>query len=519
MPNLGDTYNILIKTSADDSGINKAKNSLQGLNTQTEKTSKLAGLASVAHTAFGVAAGVALDAAAYKAVGFAKSVVASFEDSQNTIAQTNAVLKSTGSVAGVTAKQVGDLATSWEHQTRFSDEAVRSAENMLLTFTNIKSNVFPETTQAVLDMSTAMHSDLQSTAIQVGKALQDPVRGVTALQRVGVRLTESQKDLVKQLVDVGDTAGAQKLILKELSTEFGGSAKAAGDTFAGSIEKLKNRWDDMKENMGQFLVNEGLAVYNWFRSVEPALREVWDKVANFLRPSINALRGEFEQFIPTGKIILNDVIKPLAIALGATIVGAIWLVVNTLNILMHTLQDIVQWVRNTGQAFAEAWAAIVGAWQAAISFFRNIWNSIKSGFDNAYNGMIGWAHNVVNAIIGIFKGLPGEITGIIKNLGSSAINGVKGALHSAHIPGFAGGVQNFSGGLALVGEKGPELVNLPRGASVYTNSQSREMVNSRSVHIDNVVITSPQASRSFWTNLDNDSLLVSKGLTPMRGSS
>ena len=71
-------------------------------------------------------------------------------------------------------------------------------------------------------MATAMGTDLKSTSIQVGKALQDPVRGVTALQRVGVRLTDAQKDLVQSLVDVGDVAGAQKIILQELQTEFGG---------------------------------------------------------------------------------------------------------------------------------------------------------------------------------------------------------------------------------------------------------------------------------------------------------
>lgn len=37
------------------------------------------------------------------------------------------------------------------------------------------------------------------------------------------------------------------------------------------------------------------------------------------------------------------------------------------------------------------------------------------------------------------------------------------------LPGFAGGVKNFSGGPAIVGERGPELVNLPRGADVIPN--------------------------------------------------
>lgn len=44
------------------------------------------------------------------------------------------------------------------------------------------------------------------------------------------------------------------------------------------------------------------------------------------------------------------------------------------------------------------------------------------------------------------------------------------------IPGFATGVRNFGGGLAIVGEKGPELVSLPKGSNVYTNNESQNMM-------------------------------------------
>lgn len=51
-----------------------------------------------------------------------------------------------------------------------------------------------------------------------------------------------------------------------------------------------------------------------------------------------------------------------------------------------------------------------------------------------------------------------------------AQNPVKAILHALNVPGFAGGITNFGGGIALVGEKGPELVNLPKGSDVIPNN-------------------------------------------------
>jgi hypothetical protein len=63
--------------------------------------------------------------------------------------------------------------------------------------------------------------------------------------------------------------------------------------------------------------------------------------------------------------------------------------------------------------------------------------------------------------------LPGGASlGIIAGL---ALVSLGALLKSIKIPAFAGGVNNFSGGLALVGERGPELVNLPRGSDVIPN--------------------------------------------------
>lgn len=165
-------------------------------------------------------------------------------------AQLNAVLKSTGGVAGVTAEAANELAGNLSKVTTFEDDAILSGENLLLTFTGIGKDVFPMATEAMLDISTAMGTDLKSSANMLGKALNDPAAGITALTRVGVVFTEEQKKMIESMVAAGDTAGAQKVILEELNKEFGGSAVAAGETLPGKLEILKNGFGNLAEGIG-----------------------------------------------------------------------------------------------------------------------------------------------------------------------------------------------------------------------------------------------------------------------------
>lgn len=164
--------------------------------------------------------------------------------------QTAAVLKSTGGVAGVTAQQIQTLSQRLSEQTAIDDEAIQSAQNLLLTFTSIGKDIFPQTTQAILDLSAATGQNLNRSAIQVGKALQDPVRGITALRRVGVNFSTDQQEVIKKLVETGKTAQAQKMILKELAVEFGGSAAAQ----ATPLDRLRVTYDNLLETLGGYLV-------------------------------------------------------------------------------------------------------------------------------------------------------------------------------------------------------------------------------------------------------------------------
>lgn len=164
--------------------------------------------------------------------------------------QTAAVLKSTGGAAGITAKQIQTLSQRLSEQTAIDDEAIQSAQNLLLTFTAIGKDIFPQTTQAILDLSVATGQNLNRSAIQVGKALQDPIRGITALRRVGVNFSTDQQEVIKRLVETGKTAQAQKMILKELAVEFGGSAKAQ----ATPLDRLRVTYNNLLETLGGYLV-------------------------------------------------------------------------------------------------------------------------------------------------------------------------------------------------------------------------------------------------------------------------
>lgn len=226
---------------------------------------------SITDLAKGFALGDLASQAITKTWGYLESAISSsiaaWNESEAVVAQLNAVLESTQHAAGMSAQELINLSQSLQATTKFSDETILSAENLLLTFTSIGKEVFPQATQTVLDMATALGTDANGAAIQLGKALQDPILGITALRRVGVNFNESQLETIKTLVQTNRTLDAQKLILAELSKEFGGSATAAAKTFAGQMAILENQANDVSEEIGHGLT---AAFYNLILSFKDA---------------------------------------------------------------------------------------------------------------------------------------------------------------------------------------------------------------------------------------------------------
>lgn len=203
-----------------------------------------------------------------------KASLAAFAEDQRAAAQLEAALLSTGHAAGWSGEQVKRLASQLQQTTVFADETTVAAASLLATFTRVRGDVFRGAIVAAQDLSTRLRTDLQSSILQVGKALQDPVRGITALRRAGVSFTVEQQQLIKTMVATNNLMGAQKIILKELATEFGGAAAADSETFAGKIEQLKNTIGDLGETIGGTLAPALAKAAEQFKALIEAMNNV-----------------------------------------------------------------------------------------------------------------------------------------------------------------------------------------------------------------------------------------------------
>jgi hypothetical protein len=193
--------------------------------------------------------------------GIAALSVSAWDKQAQAIAQVEAGLKSTGNMVGFTSQELQKMASELQNNSLFGDEEIlQKVTAQMLTFTNVTGDAFSGAQQAVLDLSARLGTDLQSSALMVGKALNDPVQGITAMSRAGVQFSEDQKQLIKSLVETGNRAEAQRIILAELETQYGGSAKAAAEVGAGPMIQLKNSIGDLTEEFGK-IITEALSPF------------------------------------------------------------------------------------------------------------------------------------------------------------------------------------------------------------------------------------------------------------------
>jgi hypothetical protein len=354
------------------------------------------------------------------------------------------VVKSTGGAAKVTAEQVGDLATAISNKTGADDEAIQSGQNLLLTFTNIRNGVgkgndiFNQASQAATDMAAAMNGGevtadgLKTSSIQLGKALNDPIKGVSALSKVGVSFTADQKKQIKTLVDSGKTMEAQKIILGELGKEFGGAAQAAADP----MTRLKTIGGNLSETIGglllpsvnkfvTFVTNTGIPgveglisafqgegvtsdgfvgfmervgvtarkVFDYFKSdVLPRLRDFGGFIGSEVVPRLKDF-GSFlgSEVVPrvrdfAGFLISNavpaisnlaDAVKPLAQDIGAAVVGGFQKLLPILQsvgqfiggTIVPAVVDFTKWLKENSTVVG-AVAVGIGAILAALQVYK-----------------------------------------------------------------------------------------------------------------------------------------------------
>lgn len=181
--------------------------------------------------------------------GLAVASVKAAKESADALGQVNAALASMGNASGRTAQQLQELAGAQMRQSLYDDDQIlREVTANLLTFGKVSGEQFDRAQQAALDLATRMNGDLKGATIQIGKALNDPVKGITALAKAGIQFTADQKAMIASMVEAGDVAGAQRMILAELEKQFGGSAKAARDADPGAA--MAQSFANFQEEIG-----------------------------------------------------------------------------------------------------------------------------------------------------------------------------------------------------------------------------------------------------------------------------
>ena len=190
-------------------------------------------------------------------------------------AKVTQAVRQTGHAAGYTATQIKQMAMELQKATAIADEEIlTNVSGQLLTFTNITGKAFERAQRAVLDLNavinTGNYSSLSSQSIQLGKALEDPIRGMSALARSGITFTQVQKEQVKQFVAVNDLASAQALILDEIEAKYGGQAAALSQA-QGNIDDFTEAMGDFREVLGEGVLPLVDELAGWGRNLLNAL--------------------------------------------------------------------------------------------------------------------------------------------------------------------------------------------------------------------------------------------------------
>jgi phage-related minor tail protein len=159
-------------------------------------------------------------------------------------------IKRLGENAGVTARQVNELGAEIGRLSRFGDEDVKSAAASLLLFDRVAGETFTRALRASADLAAVFGGDLSSATQALGRALQDPERGLRQLRRAGINFTEDQIALLKVMNDTGRQAEAQAVILSELEKRTKGAAEETRNTLGGAMIALKNNFLDLLEGGG-----------------------------------------------------------------------------------------------------------------------------------------------------------------------------------------------------------------------------------------------------------------------------
>lgn len=416
-----------------------------------------------------VAKKVVAAAAAGAVTTFFKGGLEAAREARAALAQTEKVIETTGGAANVSVDQVLGLANELSMLTGVHDEVIQAAENMLLTFTNVRNEVgagndiFDQATATALDIAAAMGTDATQEALRLGKALNDPIRGVSALAEVGVTFTDQQREMIQAMVDSGDTLGAQQVILAELGKEFGGQAEAQAD----AADLLAVRMDNLQQIAGdallpvldvlatvmsavldvftsmpgpvQKLIVGGVALAAGLGAVAVVmesvkLQAIGSRVAIIAKTAAEKAAAVASKAFAAAQWLINAALTAnpigLVIVAIAALVAGLILAYQKSETFRAIVQKVFEFLKNGAVAVLDFlrsnWPVILAILTgpiglAVLAIVKN-WDKIKAAAVAVKDFVV----EKFTALVGFFKGMPGKIASVA----SGMWDGIKEAFRS-----------------------------------------------------------------------------------------
>jgi hypothetical protein len=370
-------------------------------------------------------------------------------------------IKVTGGAAKVTTKQVEDLAEAISNKTGIDDEQVQAGANLLLTFKNVRNelgkgnDVFSQATGYAQDLAAAGFGDADTAAKMLGKALNDPVKGLTALGKAGVTFSADQQKQIKNFVKTGDLLSAQKIILGEVGSQVGGAAEAAADPMQKLGVIVKNLEEDlgvaflpMVEDVAKWL-GENLpgavkTVSGW---INDTLIPAFNKVKDIVGPMVDNVKGFFtalsdpdgasaqaigklrsvgdfitDELVPKYQTIF-DKLKELKDAGLPIIQEFADGMRQKLEPLMPQIEHIFTTIGDIIKAGLDLSAAIIEGFTNAVRFIWEQWGQgLITLVSTAWGAIIG----IIGSALDIIKNIFTTVTAVIHGDWEKAWDGLKG---------------------------------------------------------------------------------------------
>jgi phage-related protein len=272
---------IPIISEYDKRGQNDAET---GLNKLGKSAKRLAKIGAVAFAAVGGAALV-----------MGKKLLDAGERAATSNARIEQITKSMGQFEGATDQVTDRLVKLAEKTAKLvgvDQNLIKEGQALLLTFKSVSADadkvggVFDRATKAAIDLAAAGFGSVTTNAVQLGKALEDPIKGLAALGKSGVTFTAEQKELIKTLVETGRVAEAQEIILKAVETQVGGTAEATSN----ASDRMKVAFSLLQEELGEKLlpVFEKFATF-FVETLIPRMEEIYTKAAPYVLEAFRRL--------------------------------------------------------------------------------------------------------------------------------------------------------------------------------------------------------------------------------------